>query len=210
MVSGPPAIISASAMRASFASWPRAISIPASFAVRPSESAKVPSSRSSVTDTVATMSEGSSAKAGPSPANRMSAAATMRMAHVSPSRWRAAMGGVSGRERAAGGLGRQGTFERAARAETARHQRPAEATAGVERDRELRLGETTVAPVEAAHDAGILAILRVDARETRAAPPETVALGGERPLRIDASMDEQQRRILGISGMTQRRHQLRV
>ncbi len=67
---------------------------------------------------------------------------------------------------------------------------------------------TGMVAVEAAHHFQELAVRMVEGREAGAAPPQSVALGVERPVGIDPGMHEQQAVIVGVGGAAQLRHQL--
>ena len=62
--------------------------------------------------------------------------------------------------------------------------------------------------LEAAHDLAVAGKGRVHIGEIVAVPPERIALGVERPVFVDAGMDEEQRSVLGKGGTAQARHEL--
>src|SRR6266852_2383996 len=69
-------------------------------------------------------------------------------------------------------------------------QRAAAAGAGVERDREFTLDETTHLPVEAADHPAKAVERRGKIEDVPASPPEGVALRGERARCVDPGMNE--------------------
>src|SRR5262245_28368037 len=74
------------------------------------------------------------------------------------------------------------------------------AAAAVDGEREGAGARPLMGVVVAPHHAQELAVRMVQLREAGAAPPEAVALGRERPLRIQAGMDEEQALVVGIGG----------
>ena len=64
-----------------------------------------------------------------------------------------------------------------------------------------------MAGIEAAHHPDEAAIGAFELHETVVAPPQAVALRRQRPVGIDAGMDEQQRAVIGVGGAAQRAQQ---
>src|SRR3546814_12214987 len=68
----------------------------------------------------------------------------------------------------------------------------AEATAGVQRGGEVAQFQAGMLRAESAHHPAIAAVRTVDCSKAAAAPPEAVLLGFQRPLRLEACVDEQE------------------
>src|SRR5215468_9260339 len=95
----------------------------------------------------------------------------------------------------------------AALVKTGGDQRPAEAAATVDAGGELTGLDAGMGALEAAHDADEAAVGAVELGEAAGAPPQRVALRRERPVGVEAGVDEEERAVIGIGGAAQRAHQ---
>ena len=86
-------------------------------------------------------------------------------------------------------------------------QRAARAAAAVDRRGRRRDAEALAGAVVAAHHQLEPAVRLGHRIEAAATPPEGVGLGGQRPARVDAGVDQQEPAVVGQRGATQHGHQ---